>query len=335
MSEDLENLLVRYLDGSAAPEDVRRLGEAVCRDPAACRETFLAAAMEVHLARVLGVERAGAAGWLGAEAAAGPAVFAPGAGPRRGWARIVAYAAAVLVLVAVGVAASYYAARALRPAGTESPPIMVQTPEPAPPEPMVRQPPEVPPPPVAPEKTPPEEVRLAEVVSTKGIVRMIPPDTGIPVTVSSGAVVRPGARFWTCPEGGCSVKYGDGLLVGLNRNTTARLTQTDGAQRVELERGSVAVDGRAGAGARHVILASHVAEATLAGGDVLFSILDGSAVIEVADGEAQLTRNQDHQQITVKKGQYAVVKTGLELRSRDGRFHWHLEPARRVPEDKK
>jgi hypothetical protein len=178
----------------------------------------------------------------------------------------------------------------------------------------------------------PEEVRLAQVVETKGLVRMIPPDTGVPVTVAGGALVRPGARFWTCPWGGCSIRYRDGLTVGLNRSTIARLAQAGGGPRIDVQQGRVTVKGEAPPVARDVVLASLQAEATLAGGDVYFSVQDGATVVEVADGAVELVRTEDRQRVTVTKGQYAVVKPGLELRSRDGRFRWRLEPAQKVPD---
>lgn len=53
MSDGLDVLISRYLDGTAGQDDVRRLDEQLREDPAARRELFLAAAMDSHLRECL------------------------------------------------------------------------------------------------------------------------------------------------------------------------------------------------------------------------------------------------------------------------------------------
>lgn len=53
MDDELELLIARYLDGTASPEEVGRLDERVRREPAACRELFLAADQDVALRELL------------------------------------------------------------------------------------------------------------------------------------------------------------------------------------------------------------------------------------------------------------------------------------------
>ena len=83
MTDSLESLISRYLDGTADADAVRRLDERLREDPAACREMFLAAAQDAGLRECLAaaesvvIPRRRWVGWLAAAAAALLAVGLP------------------------------------------------------------------------------------------------------------------------------------------------------------------------------------------------------------------------------------------------------------------
>ena len=53
MNAEFEELMERYLDGSASADEVRQVDERIRQDPAAQEALFQAAAMEVDLRRLL------------------------------------------------------------------------------------------------------------------------------------------------------------------------------------------------------------------------------------------------------------------------------------------
>jgi len=95
MSENLEDAILSYLDGTADDAAIRGLNERLSAEPQACRELLLAAALETHLRQIL-TTRHEVSRQTGAPAAA------RAVRPASRWRRRLAVAASLLVATAAG-----------------------------------------------------------------------------------------------------------------------------------------------------------------------------------------------------------------------------------------
>ena len=222
MNPETQDLIDRYLDGSASAEDVRQVDELVQQEPAVRKALLMSAAMHLDLRRLL----------TGTPDDLRPTPQRADRRQRRlAWLSIAGRAALLFVAVAGWIAAAVFAARyhtqraehaaALRMIAdldrfqqnaarldAEAKPTAAGNP-----------------------------AAVGKVVQTRGTVLVLPEGKGKAVPVSVGIPVPTGRSLWTCPWGAAAMRFADGVLVDLERNTVASISETGSVRQVTLKKG--------------------------------------------------------------------------------------------------
>ncbi|MGA2068347.1 MAG: FecR domain-containing protein [Thermoguttaceae bacterium] len=302
MNNDLEDLVDRYLDGSASDQEVQRLDQAIRQDPAARKALLMSAAMQSQL------------GWLLATPPAGvPAPPASrGGGPRRRYlvAAAAVAAAAAGWLVAILLAGQYrakcgqYDAALRQLAAREAPAAGPDRPE-----------------------AQPQVVPAGRVVQIRGLVLAFPKAGEKGVSVSAGSAIPMGTPLWTCPWGSAAMRFADGTWMNLDRSTEVQISQADAVRKAAVKRGILFVTTHQAAGQGKVVVTTANAAVTLVDGQAAVAVDGDRTIVEVAMGHAGVSDRPDGPAVPVDANQYAIVGAGGKPQVAKGGLTWRLAPA--------
>jgi ferric-dicitrate binding protein FerR (iron transport regulator) len=305
MNPETQDLIDRYVDGSASAEEVRRVDELVRQDPSVRHALLVTAAMRLDLQRLL----------TRTPDDARPAPRPASRQDTRGAWRTTGGRAAVLLAAAAGwvaaivLAAAYHVQCREHTAALRTIAALESFQQDA-----------------ARREEQSKQSAAGRVVQTRGLVQVLPEGRGKAVPVSVGFTVPAGRSLWTCPWGAAAMRFADGASVDLDRSTVAAISETNGVRQVALKRGVAFVTQLGAAGNHKIVVTTENGSVTVADAQVAVAVSKRGTIIEVAEGRARFVRKPDDPGIAVSAGQYAVVGAGAEPRALDGRLAWHVEP---------
>jgi ferric-dicitrate binding protein FerR (iron transport regulator) len=163
-------------------------------------------------------------------------------------------------------------------------------------------------------------------VQTRGTVLVLPEGEGKALPVSVGIPVPTGRSLWTCPWGAAAMRFADGVLVDLERNTVAAISETGSVRQVTLKKGVAFVTQLGPAHEHKMVVTTADGSVTVADAQVAVAVSPRGTIIEVAQGKVHFTRKAEDRGVMVAAGQYVIVGPGNEPRALDGRLAWSLEP---------
>jgi ferric-dicitrate binding protein FerR (iron transport regulator) len=288
VSENLQDVILAYLDGTADDAAIRGLNERMGAEPRACRELVLAAALETQLRQILTTQRE-------VSRQTGASASRP-VRPASRWRRRLAVAATLLVAAAAGwMAFIHFYPGQVGPRQAEAATIQL--------------------------------IDMRGLVLTLPFKPDGKLDFEKGRQLRAGDPVPPGRPLWTCPWGGATVRFPDGATVSLDRSTTALVTQDADAHRVEVRQGIVCAKTDLPRTDLPLLVTTPHASASVLGSQITFVVGKDETSVEVATGAVEVTRTADQEKLKVERNHTAVVKPGLTLKSSDGRFQWNLAPA--------
>ena len=317
MNPQLQDLIDRYLDGSASVEEIRRLDELIQQDEAVRQALFRGSAMEVDLCRLL------------ASTEADRPVTRPAAASRAGWRRrIVAYAALALAMAGGWIGAVFFAHqyRVLRNEHTGALQTIAalearqaeaaRSTEPARPvEPA----------------SPPGTARLVStdrVIETRGLVLALPEGDGQSIPLIAGGPVPMGRSLWTCPWGAAAMRLADGAAMQLDRNTIVALSEVQGKRQLAIKRGVFFLTRQGADHGEGITVTTSQASVDVVDSQVAVAVDERRTLVEVAEGQVQVTPKPDGPSVLVPAGHYLIVGANAAPRVHEGRLAWRLEPAK-------
>ena len=207
MNPEIHDLICRYLDGHAPPDDVRRLDELIRADSAVRKDLLIAAEMEVNLQQLLAVETAGRTKPWSKRVAV-----------RLPWKRTYPWVAA-LVVAAAGWAFAIHFASQYRHARDElAKAITNQNNLDA----FAQNAP----------------IASGRVTETLGTVVAFQEGRHNPVEVVAGTPIPVGRSLWTCPWGGAWLRMAGGVSMRLDRSTEVAISEANGVFRAAVKQGA-------------------------------------------------------------------------------------------------
>ena len=211
VNDELQDLIDRYLDGSASAEETQRLDALLQQDPSARHGLLVSAAMEGDLRQLLSV-----------------------ATPRQSLARAVwqgGAVAAVLLLSLTGWATALYFGVQYRGKCAQQQTTLAKL---AALEAQQQD---------AHRRQPAPQLAAGRVLETRGLVLLLPeghdePDgKGQVAQVAPGASIPLGRSLWTCPWGAAGMQLSDGLSMQLDRSTVVAFSQAGGIRQAAVKKG--------------------------------------------------------------------------------------------------
>ena len=302
MNNDFEDLVDRYLDGSASSQEVQRLDQAVQQDPAARKALLMSAAMQSQL------------GWLlakpAAEVPASPPSGGRGARRRRLFAAAAVAAAAAGWLAAILLAGQYWAKcgqcdAVLRQLAARDTPVAAAA------QPEAR----------------PQVIPANRVVQIRGLVLAFPKSGEKGVSVSAGSPIPMETPLWTCPWGGAAMRFADGTWMNLDRSTEVQISQADAVRKAAVKRGILFVTTHQAAGEGKVVVTTANAAVTRVDGQAAVAVDGDRTIVEVAMGHARVSDRPGGPAVPVHANQYAIVGAGGKPQVAQGGLTWRLAPA--------
>jgi ferric-dicitrate binding protein FerR (iron transport regulator) len=305
MNQDHQELIDRYLNGSASDDDIRQLDELAKANPAVCDALVDSAAVDVQLRRL-----------VAGRAPASIVLDSTTAGARSGPSRRVAAYAALLLMSLAGWLYVAYLRQQVRELQAR-PPVV----EPKPVEAAVAKAPKT-------DQPTPKAVD-GQVVDIRGLVYALPNGPGEPVTLTAGANVPEGRALWTCPWGAASFRFPGQVSMQMERSTTVALTEADGMQQMNLREGTLFITKEKSPAAAQALLVSTAhASVKISSAQVAVATDAQSTVIEVAVGSVEVRVPGAADSLTVPVGHYLIVGSAISPRIEPGRLIWRLEPAK-------
>jgi len=326
MDRFLQDLIDRYLDGTASADEIRRLDEVIKQDEAARKALLLAATLEGQLPRLLTDP--------GQDRTIPPPAAAPA--PRAISPRRTLRDAALLLVAACGwAAAMFFAYRysALQERYRGLLKVTAEVPVEANGKSETQQPQVRP-------------VSRDQVIETRGLVLAFPEgrpmsftpgghagtepnswDEAIPVSV--GGEIPNGKRLWTCPWGGAAIRLADGSSMQLDRSTVVSFAESHGKRQLTITQGVFFLTRQDAAKDHGISVLTRQASIDVAGAQVAVAVDKRRTLIEVAEGEVEVAPVPEGPSVTVPAGHYLIVGASAEPKVVEGRLVWRLEPARR------
>lgn len=303
MIDDFADMIDRCLDGLASPDDIRRLDERIRLDKPARQALLAAAALDGDLRQLLTTP------------ARGPSA-APAAKPARKtplpWRRVLAVAALALMAVGGWTLALFFAGRygalcrehdmTLRKIATLDPAARPANRKEGPP------------------------VASGRIIQTRGLVVALPVGPGQPVKVPVESPIPVGRSLWTCPWGAAAVRFGDRTSIELDRSTEARISETEAGQDVELKQGILYATRRRATHPGRTAVSTAQAAVNMVDGQVAVAIEGPKTMVEVSQGQVEVTRRSDGRRMVVHEKHYVIIRDDAEPQIQKGQFVWRLEP---------
>jgi ferric-dicitrate binding protein FerR (iron transport regulator) len=332
MNPSLQNLIDRYLDGTASAAEIRRLDDIMKQDEAAREALLLAATLEGQLRRLLtdaGQDR--------------PSPLpAPERAPRAfSWRRTLRYAAVLLVTAGGWAGAMFFAYRyfELQRQSERAPKLMAEVPIRETGNPKTQQPQIRP-------------VGRNQVIETRGLVLAFPggkPASPTPgndaaiepndweeaVPISVGGEIPNGKRLWTCPWGGAAIRLADGSSMQLDRSTVVSFTESQGKRRLKISQGVFFLTRQDASNDHGISVLTDQASIDVVDAQVAVAVDKWRTLIEVAEGEVEVAPVPEGPGVMVPAGHYLIVGASAEPKAVEGRLVWRLEPAKRGEYDPK
>jgi ferric-dicitrate binding protein FerR (iron transport regulator) len=301
---ELQDLIDRYVDGSASPEDVRRLDELARQDPSTRQAMLASAAMEVHLRRLVAGGSADVA-------------VAPVRRPRAlRWTRV-AQSAAVFLLAVSGWAAALLVGRQYRLKCDEH---ETATDSIAKLEALVER--------TARHEAAVQPFSPARLVEMRGLVLALPEGKGDAAPLSVGSAIPVGRSLWTCPWGAAAIRLANGVSLQLDRNTVVSLSEAKDVLTAAVKHGILFVAKQDAAKKGSVTVSTAHTLVKVVDAQVAVAVDAGRTIVEVAEGRAQVTRTPDNQSVTVPANHYVIVGPDAKLEVVKGRLVWQLGPTK-------
>lgn len=298
MERRLDELVCRYLDGSASPLEVRQLDEALQHDPEAARTLIEMAALEVELAQTLKVERKAAE--MAADGsldtvAAPPTTKAsrpmkptkPSESGREAWWRSGWIAATLAASLLVAVITWQIVDQYLRSLDTW----------------------------------------IAQVVSFEGEVELSLPDGKWRPLLRYDKIEHLGSiRVGSEPGSQVRIKYRDDSELILYPNTEVTLTQRDGGKHVFLAVGQVYANIKPQTDVPKMVFETDDARAVVLGTILQLTRWDGKTVLKTIKGKVRFEKF-----IQVRTNQYATTEAGKAFAAQTGSPPIFAQPKKNVP----
>jgi len=337
MREELEELIYRFLEGTADAEEVGRLDQLLRSDPEACRMLVDIAALETQLRQVVSVERgaselsAHALDQIGSPSSEEAFKARPVSRPPRVRTVLRSWKtwAACIAVVACTVAGLLIERSGPTPTPPrDKPPVQAKTPlkGKAPDQGKVTVQAE------APKPTPPPPI--AKVVDVRGTAWRLPGGKRKAVALKSADEVHPGdaVRTDSVRVARVELRYADGTVVRLHNGTQCMLMEDDAAKRVHLDCGTLSVSVELQSKDRDMTVATTDAAGKVVGARLTLSARPGVTTLDVQEGEVEFSRLEDNKTITVCGTQHAVVQQGIAYRAQDGESQLAQVPAPAGPQ---
>ncbi|MGD0896707.1 MAG: FecR domain-containing protein [Thermoguttaceae bacterium] len=304
MNHECQELLDRYLDGSASAEECRQIDQWIRRDPSAREALFRTAAMEVDLRRLLANPLARPAAEGHVRAAASRRFFAYAAAS----AAVVAVAGWALALTMAGqyrAKCGQHQAALERLADLEAAGPLSVAP-----------------------KAPDRRFDAGRLIETRGLVLASLKGQAKAIPVTAESPIPMGGSLWTCPWGGAAMRFADGASMDLERSTEVAISQSETGRHATIKQGILLVNNRNGSPDRAIVIATAHATVKVVNAQVVVASEGDRTLVEVAEGRVEVTRTSDGRTLAVGANNYAVVSPAAEPKVLNGRLAWRLEPVR-------
>ena len=152
----------------------------------------------------------------------------------------------------------------------------------------------------------PPAAPIARLERAEGTVWIVMPSGR--ARAAAGTEIVPGARIEA--DGPAAVRFGDGVRVRLDPGTQAALPSAD---RVVVDRGSVAAEVSPRSAGRPFVVATPQAEALVLGTRFIVSIEGEGTLLKVNEGRVRMKRASDAASAVVSADQFAVAAPGVPL----------------------
>ena len=135
-------------------------------------------------------------------------------------------------------------------------------------------------------------------------------------------------RLWTCPWGAAEFRLGPNVSISVERNTTMTFNETDERRRLTLESGIVHVTNMSESDERPTEIESAQAMVRLVRGQVAIQVDKQKTSVEVAVDQVEVVVTEDGvgRTITVRQGQYLLIKSGEKAKVINGMLKLGLQP---------
>jgi ferric-dicitrate binding protein FerR (iron transport regulator) len=308
MDPSLQDLIDRYVDGTATAAEIRQLDDMLQKDEAARKKLLHAGAMDLQLRRLLtDAEQDSVTTRPIAARTLRPAT----------WWSVAKYAAVILVMGSgwagtLILATQYQSLCAQRDRLQEA--VTKAQREKA--ESVTRKP-RV------------EAAALDRVIETRGLVLALPEGEGKAIPVSVGGPVPAGRSLWTCPWGGAAMRLADGSSMQLDRNTVVAFSESDGKRAFRIKQGIFFLTRQNAPQEAGIEVLTDQALIDVMDAQVAVAVSEQRTLIEVAEGQVEVAPRPDGPTVPVPAGHYLVVGASEQPRAVVGRLVWRLEPAKR------
>ncbi len=303
MNGELQELIDRYLSGSASADEVGQLDALVREDPSARHALLMASALEAQLRKLL-------------VSAAPHAPAAPASRDPVRW-RLGVQTAAVLLVAVGGWATAFYFANQYRAKCDQYATALRTLAE------LGAAPLEDPLP-----QDPTQPGATGRVVETRGLVGILPEGQNDFVHVRAGAPIPIGRSLWTCPWGAAGMRFADGVSLQLDRSTVVVFSEIDGIRHAAVKSGIFYITKPEASQAGPFVVTTIHASTTIINAQVAVAADGDRTIVEVAVGEVRVTGRANGRAISVPAAHYAIVTDTAEPQVIKGRFDWRLEPAK-------
>lgn len=305
MTDAKDNLNARYLAGDADAEEVQRVHQALADDPEAADALMTEAYMDVHLRETL-------SGSVLGETITDETIQPNGVVGRitsKRW-----LVAAVLLAAISGWTVAAFVANKLGNANTNITTLTNRVTE-------LEKASSKPPNTIAKQGAP-------EIHSTRGWLMALPENNSFDgETLLIGTTAPLDQRLWTCPWGAAEFRYDSGVSISIERNTTVKFSETDNLRRLTLERGIVHVTNLSETDHRPTEIKCALATVRLVHGQVAVQVDAQRTAVEAAVKQVEVLVEQDGnvRTITLRRGQYLILKPGEKAKIKDGMLKLELE----------
>ncbi len=300
MKAEFQELMDRYLDGSASAEEIRKVDEWLRRDPSARETLFQTAAVEVDLRRLLATPFTRPLAEGERRPAPSRRLFACAA-----VAAVAGWALALLMVGQYRAKCGEHQAALERLAELDS----------ARPQPAATEAPDRP-------------HAVGRLIETRGLVLATLKGQTEAIPVAAEFPIPLDGSLWTCPWGGAAMRFADGASMDLERSTEVVISQSETARRAAIKSGIVMLNMMRGPAEGPIVIATPHATVKVIKAEVAVSAEANRTIVEVAQGQIQVTRIADGRTLTVAANHYVIISPAAAAQVMDGRLAWHLEPVR-------
>ena len=175
---------------------------------------------------------------------------------------------------------------------------------------------------------PDRPIAVGRLIATRGLVLATPKGQAKAIPVAAEFPIPMGGSLWTCPWGGATMRFADGASMDLERSTEVVISQSETTRHAAIKKGILIVSNVDGSPEGAIVIATAEATVKVIKAQVAVAAEGNRTIVEVAQGQVQVTRTSDGRTLAVDANHYTVVSPAAEPKLLDGRLAWRLEPAR-------